>query len=67
DEYYYYVRAVPKMSISAARKKVKRFNTHHNAEEETGLESNIEQEDMDLKENKGIMPGHDFDFTVSLD
>lgn len=67
DEYYYYVKAVPKMSVSAARKKVKRFNTHHNTEEEENLGTTLVQEDEDLKENKGIMPGHDFDFTVSLD
>ena len=27
DEYYYYVRAVPKMSVAAPNKRVKRFNT----------------------------------------
>lgn len=68
DEYYYYVKAVPKMSVSAARKRVKRFNTHNNVKDETDLDSVLLQEDNKPKENnKGIMPGHDFDFTVSLD
>lgn len=67
DEYYYYVRAVPKMSVSAARKKVKRFNTHNHVEDETDLNDPLLQEDVDLKENKGSISSHDFDFTVSLD
>lgn len=28
DEYYYFVKAVPKMSVSAADKQIKRFNAH---------------------------------------
>ena len=28
DEYYYYVKAVPKVSIAAQKKKIKRFNAH---------------------------------------
>lgn len=28
DEYYYYVKAVPKISISASKKRVKKINTH---------------------------------------
>ncbi len=31
EEYYYYVRAVPKMSVSAAKKRVRRYNPHHGA------------------------------------
>lgn len=38
EEYYYYVRAVPKMSISAQRKRVKRFNAHLFSERVTYLE-----------------------------
>lgn len=67
DEYYYYVKAVPKMSVSAARKKVKRFNTHHNAEDEAGLDSDLLQEAETGESNKKAMSEHDFDFTVSLD
>ena len=29
DEYYYYVKAVPKMSIAVSDKQVKRINTRH--------------------------------------
>jgi hypothetical protein len=28
DEYYYYVKAVPKISVAAGEKQVKRFNAH---------------------------------------
>ena len=72
DEYYYYVRAVPKMNVTAARKKVKHFNTR-NSTDNGGLEAEEQESDIlaqgkvDLKENKDISHGHDFDFTVSLD
>ena len=29
DEYYYYVKAVPKMSIAVSNKKVKKINSRH--------------------------------------
>lgn len=35
DEYYYYVRAVPKMSVAAPNKRVKRFNANVEVTEET--------------------------------
>ena len=31
DEYYYYVKAVPKISITVSEKKVKKINTHKKA------------------------------------
>ena len=72
DEYYYYVRAVPKMNVTAARKKVKHFNTRNSTdnkelkaeEQEADI---MAQDKVDLKENKDVGRGHDFDFTVSLD
>ena len=72
DEYYYYVRAVPKMNVTAARKKVKHFNTRNSTdnkelkaeEQEADI---MAQDKVDLKENKDVGRGHDFHFTVSLD
>lgn len=43
DEYYYYVRAVPKMSVSAASKTVKRINTQRRP-----VRSVEEDEDMTI-------------------
>lgn len=57
EEYYYYVRAVPKTNISATSKKVKHFNAHH---------VNNDEEPADGTEVKAE-PEHDFDFKVSLD
>ncbi len=42
DEYYYYVKAVPKMSMSAASKTVKRINTQRR------LTRHVEEEDEDI-------------------
>lgn len=42
DEYYYYVRAVPKMSVAAPNKRVKRFNANVEVTEEVdGAEEDI--------------------------
>ena len=38
EEYYYYVRAVPKNSITTKKKRVKRFNAHLFSERVTYLE-----------------------------
>ncbi len=74
DEYYYYVRAVPKMNITAARKKVQRFNSH-NGRDGNVIETIAEEEaeniplegDGGLKQDMDTTARHDFDFTVSLD
>ena len=42
EEYYYYVRAVPKMSVSTRKKRVKRFNAH--LFEHNGTKQDHEQE-----------------------
>lgn len=39
EEYYYYVRAVPKMSVATQNKRVKRFNAHLFDRNETGQEN----------------------------
>lgn len=74
EEYYYYVRAVPKTNIAAARKRVKRFNAHHSEgnviEEETAEEDFYDKESSGSNgalHNKDAKPEHDFEFTVSLD
>lgn len=36
DEYYYYVKAVPKMTVSVATKTVKKINSQRNAESRSG-------------------------------
>ncbi len=70
DEYYYYVRAVPKMNVTAARKKVKRFNSHSSSDDGV-METEGQEEDMPaggiLKQDMDITARHDFGFTVSLD
>lgn len=70
EEYYYYVRAVPKMNVSAVSKRVKRFNSHrgYDTDGESYLESDdiFEEKRPDVSVNKGIKPEHDFNFTVSL-
>ncbi len=45
DEYYYYVKAVPKVSIPAAEVKVKRFNAHLFGEGRRSIRSDEEQTD----------------------
>lgn len=39
DEYYYYVKAVPKMTVAASAKTVKRINTQTRSTEQTGYQS----------------------------
>ena len=39
DEYYYYVKAVPKMNIAVGEKRVKRFNAHLLGEGRFGVSS----------------------------
>jgi len=73
EEYYYYVRAVPKTNITAASKKVKRFNAHHLSEtvsyiEEEGvqkLQSAFGGKKNDKKDQEEL--DHDFDFKVAID
>ncbi len=77
DEYYYYVKAVPKISIAAPKKKVKRFSPHlfgegyfgkHQIEEEKKLQDN-DQEKEENKEShtEELLEKHDFDFKVSVE
>lgn len=66
DEYYYYVRAVPKMNVTAASKRVKRFNAHHHSGDITGTEEET-GDAVSLQEDADMASGHDFEFTVSLD
>ncbi|MFG6328254.1 MAG: hypothetical protein K1W06_02075, partial [Lachnospiraceae bacterium] len=74
DEYYYYVRAVPKMNITAARKKVQRFNSH-NGRDVNVMETISGEETADiplegdggLKQDMDTTARHDFEFKVSLD
>lgn len=74
DEYYYYVKAVPKVSIAAPKKKVKRFNPHlfregyfarHQIEEVELQES--EQEESKENHAEELLEKHDFDFKVSVE
>ena len=45
DEYYYYVRAVPKMSVAAPNKRVKRFNTvDRDTDTDTGKTEPVEED-----------------------
>lgn len=76
DEYFYYVKAVPKVNIAAPKKKVKRFNAHlftdgyFGIRQGTGDESSRElEEESDAKEEAmdQMMEKHDFDFKVSLE
>lgn len=72
DEYYYYVRAVPKMNITAARKRVKRFNSHNELDKDV-LEKVVQEDEGEpasngvLKQDMDVTARHDFEFTVSLD
>lgn len=75
DEYYYYVRAVPKNSIAKADKNIKRYNAHtfikhHNEDKQQGDElSNDKSAENMLQNNQNQKDDfdHNFDFTVSLD
>jgi len=67
DEYYYYVRAVPKMNVTAARKKVKRFNYRGDVEGLEDVEDDNSNSPGNSRQEDNALPGHDFDFTVSLD
>lgn len=74
DEYYYYVKAVPKVNIAAPKRKVKRFNAHlfgegsfsmHPEEKEDDItepETSSEEENMDE-----MLEKHDFDFKVTVE
>ena len=70
EEYYYYVRAVPKMNVTAASKRVKRFNAHRGYDTDgksyLGTDDILEEKETIVPENKGIKPEHDFNFTVSI-
>ena len=69
DEYYYYVRAVPKNNITKADKNVKRYNAHnfirHHDDAQDITEANKENEEHN--DSAGEDFDHNFDFTVSLD
>ena len=69
DEYYYYVRAVPKNNITKADKNVKRYNAHnfirHHDDSQNITETNKENEEHN--DSAGEDFDHNFDFTVSLD
>lgn len=74
DEYYYYVKAVPKVSIAAPKKKVKRFSPHFFSEGYFGRYQKEEEElqDEDKEESKEnhteeLLEKHDFDFKVSVE
>ncbi len=76
DEYYYYVRAVPKVNIAAPKKKVKRFNAHIFADGHFGLhpeepvQERQEQPEKDGQETDAMddmLEKHDFDFKVSVE
>ena len=77
DEYYYYVKAVPKISIAAPKKKVKRFSPHLFGEGYFGKhqiepEEKQEEQDNSSDENKEshteeLLEKHDFDFKVSVE
>lgn len=44
EEYYYYVRAVPKMNVAAPSKRVKRINVRHFSEQMQGMDSGKERD-----------------------
>lgn len=70
EEYYYYVRAVPKMSIAARSKSVKRFNAHHFSEQVTYLDEEevkrVQEAITGQSEQEEDTLEQDFDFKVSL-
>lgn len=76
DEYYYYVRAVPKNNIAKADKNIKRYNAHnfirhHNDVRQSGVQvlngKNIKASAANETKNQKDDFDHNFDFTVSLD
>lgn len=72
EEYYYYVRAVPKTNIAAESKKIKRFNAHHFSEKVGYLEGESVKKLHNAfsgkkEEDKVQELNHDFDFKVSID
>ncbi len=48
DEYYYYVKAVPKINIAVEQKKVKRFNAHLLGGNRFGVPGDGEEEKTDI-------------------
>ncbi len=77
DEYYYYVKAVPKISIATPKKKVKRFSPHlfregyfgrHPMEEAEEISEESQTTD-EIKEShkEDLLEKHDFEFKVSVD
>ena len=76
DEYYYYVRAVPKNNITKADKNIKRYNAHnfikYHSENKQYANDMLEKEHSNMDSKKDSMNkkddfDHNFDFTVSLD
>lgn len=75
DEYYYYVRAVPKNSIAKADKNIKRYNAHtfikHHSEDKQQddeiLNDKSAEDMLQNNQNQKDYFDHNFDFTVSLD
>ncbi len=75
DDYYYYVRAVPKNNITKADKNIKRYNAHtfikHHNEDKynrgnvTDIDNDGSLLQSDTKNRDDF--DHNFDFTVSLD
>lgn len=71
DEYYYYVKAVPKVSLAAPKKKVKRFNAHLFTDGYFGIRQEPKEDSEPEEPKEGNREQktekHDFDFKVSVD
>ena len=57
DEYYYYVKAVPKMSVAAPEKMVKRINERRNPDEKESEEEPEEKIELPKSEAIGTSLG----------
>lgn len=79
DEYFYYVKAVPKINITTPKKRIKRFSPSLFMEnrmeeefedtEEESEETKVESEETEeeIEETEDMLEKHDFDFKVSVD
>lgn len=54
DEYHYYVKAVPKLAVTAPEKNVKRITEHQNDETEDGKDSVGQKKKRPLKKNRPV-------------
>ena len=70
EEYYYYVRAVPKMNVSVPKRKVKRISARHFTEHSQGKDAFSKEsirEDLKAEQKDKEMLKEDFEFKVSID